>query len=301
MKFLFTIIFCFFFLSGLQPQPADSVLVNAADTTQVALSKRDTVIVLNAQLSKLAYENKLLNLQAGPEVHPEPEKKGRPVNFIFYYLVACAAFLALLKMFFNRYLNSLFRVFMNTSIRKNQLTDQLMQDKQAAFYFNLFFLFIISAFAYLLWHRQQQPAEAVEILKWIGIFIGLAAVVYAVKAAVIAAAGWLTGFDKEARLYLMNVFMVNKVFSILVLPVLFFMAFATKGLAAAATTLACILLGIILLMRFYKGYSSLLKLRLNSFHFFLCFIGLELLPTMLLIKALIVFSANNSNFAPHFP
>src|SRR5688500_15446939 len=74
--------------------------------------------------------NKYINLSQQQPVffnHNKRHVRGKEFSF---YLISCIILLfGFFKVFYERYFNNIFRVFFNTSLRQNQLTDMLMQSK----------------------------------------------------------------------------------------------------------------------------------------------------------------------------
>lgn len=59
---------------------------------------------------------------------------------------------------------------------------------------------------------------------------GILALVYLVKFLVLSFAGWITGYEEEAGIYIFNIFLINKIWGISLLPFVVIMTFAEKKL-----------------------------------------------------------------------
>lgn len=220
-----------------------------------------------------------LSLTALPHVPTSQEP-------LFYLLFSLTGILAFLRFAYPRYMENMFRVFFNTSLRQNQLTDQLAQARLASLCFNLFFV-VISGFIF---------AQIMSVLGWIARhefwtmavwgMLGVAGS-YGVKAGWLRLMGWATGQHKAASRYVFIVFLINKMLGVLLLPVAWILAFSVSGLQVFAAWMAVVLVALMLLVRFVRSYGSVGQaVQVSSWHFFLYVIGLELLPLLLIGKGI---------------
>ena len=121
------------------------------------------------------------------------------------------------------------------------------------------------------------------------------ALVYLVKFLVLSFAGWITGYEEEAGIYIFNIFLINKIWGISLLPFVVIMAFAEKKITAIALLVSLIVIGLLLLMRFVRSYGLLQhRLSFKLFHFLLYVFSLEVLPVMLIYKSIVIFLKVNS-------
>ncbi|HVZ25609.1 MAG TPA: DUF4271 domain-containing protein, partial [Sediminibacterium sp.] len=87
--------------------------------------------------------------------------------------------------------------------------------------------------------------------------------------------------------------LVNKIIGILLVPFLVIMAFASFSFVQVAITVSVIILGLLLLYRYWVSFTSLHpRLQVNAFHFLLYLCAVELLPLVLIYKLLINFTGS---------
>ncbi|RYF88513.1 MAG: DUF4271 domain-containing protein [Chitinophagaceae bacterium] len=271
-------------------QPPDSVAAILPDTT---IQKRDSVIA--PKQTALSKWQKIL------DDHPYINVKDAPVNFaarervtydrdaLFYMLAGLILFFGIVRTIYDRYFQTLFRVFFNSSLRQSQLTDQLLQSKLPSLYFNLIFVFAGGFYVYFLLERLFAPKPDVQ---WVllGGCIALFIVVYMVKFLTLKFVGWVTGYRSEADTYTFVLFLINKIIGICLLPVIVVLSFSGAGIANIIMIVSFLLVGILLLFRFIRSYGLLQhKLNVSRFHFMLYIIAMEILPLMLIYKAVGVF------------
>ncbi|UAY51708.1 DUF4271 domain-containing protein [Ferruginibacter albus] len=284
----------------------DSLAIKKDSVKKDTLLKKDSAI-LPTQIKKTPVhaksyfdivatslaENKFVNIKGVPEASKEILKKRTPQDFVFYLLLTVTFFLAFLRLFYARYFQNLFQVFFNTSLRQNQLTDQLLQSKQASLFFNIFFVITSGVYSYFLIRHYYavKPSETNFIILCC---IACLTVIYIGKFIVLKFTGWLTGYKEITNTYLFVIFLINKMTAILLLPLVFILAFSDPALANTAILVSLVLLLVLLFLRFFRSYGLLQnKLKVSRFHFFIYIIGTEALPLLLIYKVLMILLIKN--------
>lgn len=239
------------------------------------------------------YKSKFLNGSGKSVALVTREIKANDTDELFYFLLGLLIVLAFLKVFFGRYFYSLFQVFFNTSLRQGQLTDQLLQSKQASLFFNLLFALTAGAYISLLlkhfkWLEKDEPLMLISSCSL------TVAVIYIVKFITLKITGWLTGYRDPADTYLFIIFLVNKILGIVLIPITIIMAFTPGFLKQPFVIISLLVISSMFLLRFIRSYSLLHnQIRVSRFHFFLYIAGIEVLPVLLIYKgALILLSKN---------
>jgi hypothetical protein len=109
--------------------------------------------------------------------------------------------------------------------------------------------------------------------------------VYTVKTATIFLVGWVTGFKRDAQLYDFIVTLTNQLLSLLLLPLLFFIAFSEGTLHELAIRTSFVLVILSFLFRYFRAYNNVRhQLKIGTFHFIIYIIGAEILPLLLIFK-----------------
>ena len=268
----------------------DSVIAASLDST---LPKKDSIPPsasnsYNDLMQRTFNESRFLNVSGPPAAAVSKERPASPVTVIFYVLLAVVLLLGCLRFFYTRYFNNLFRVFFNTSLRQSQLTDQLLQAKQVSLFFNVLFaitggLYIYFLLAHFKWITPARPLMA------IGICILTLAVIYFLKYVVLKFTGWVTGYNEAANTYVFIIFLINKILIILLIPFVIVIAFGAPFLQYPALLVSLLLIGLMFLLRFLRSYGLLQhQVKVSSAHFFMYIVGVELVPLLLIYKALMV-------------
>ncbi len=213
----------------------------------------------------------------------QPKLKSKD-NTLFYLLLVVLLFFAILRRTFARYFVDLFRFFFRTSLKANQIREQLVQSSWQSFLFNSFFVFSAAIFlalfldSYKLFHPR--PVLFVFLIVAGGIIL-----IYTGKWCMLRIVGWLFHEPQLADMYIFIVFLVNKVMGVVLLPLLVLMAFAPPAVGEVAQLIALIIIGLLALYRFLLGYQAVFsESRLSRFHFLLYVISMEMAPMLLLYR-----------------
>ncbi|MDB5201608.1 MAG: hypothetical protein JWQ27_1017 [Ferruginibacter sp.] len=279
--------FLFILLTGLKltAQVSDSSLV-----------QKDTVIRLAPrvpELTSLLEKNQYLNSRSTPvSLAVRPVKHSDDTAY-FYIIAGLVLFLAILRTAYSKYFTNMFRVFFNSSLRQSQLTDQLVQDKLPSLLFNILFVVMAGLYFYFLMQYFHFTGKGLEWPLLAGCIL-VAAMIYIVKFLVLKFTGWLTGFSQEADIYTFIIFLINKIIGICLVPIVVVLAFADPVVQTVFVTLSFIVVGLLLLMRFFRAFGLLQnRVKVSRFHFFLYIFSLEILPLFLIYKAVVLFFSIN--------
>jgi len=242
----------------------------------------------NNTLQRVLSESSFLNIAGVPAAAASKERLEASTTLIFYVALGIVMLLAFLRFFYTRYFNNLFRVFFNTSLRQSQLTDQLLQAKQISLFFNIFFVITGGFYIYLLLTHFNWVVPANPLLL-ISICTLTLATVYFMKFVILKFTGWLTGYKEAANTYLFIIFLINKILSVLLLPFVVIIAFAAPVVQYPAVLISILLVGLMFLLRFLRSYGLLQsQVKVSRTHFFMYIIGIELVPLLLIYKALMI-------------
>jgi len=245
------------------------------------------------KMQKIIFDNIYLNSRASAVSFVMSERKQRSKEILFYAIFFIVFLFGLLKMFYSRYLNNLFRVFFNTSLRQTQLTDQLIQAKQPALFFNMFFILTGGFYVFLLLSNLGY-IDVIYDLNVLFICIGAVLAVYIVKYFVLKFTGWISGYQNVADTYIFIVFLINKIIAIALIPIIIIMAFSDQFLVKFVLIISYFIISAILILRFLRFFGILQnKIKVQRYHFFLYIIGIEILPLLLIYKSAMILLTNN--------
>lgn len=209
-------------------------------------------------------------------------------TFDLYWLIAIILFFGVINYTNGRYFYNLWRSFRNPELSQMQLKDQLMTAGWTGLFMNIFFAVSLGTYLYYvttIFYPQRLAVFSPSVL--LLIFISAVLVVYIVKYAVIRFSGWIFNFKMVADNYLFNVFLINKVIAILLLPIIVLLAFAKPAMYAPLAIVSFVLVGLLLINRYLRSWQVIGSVfQYSRFHFFTYLCASELLPMAVLIKML---------------
>jgi len=240
-------------------------------------------------LDQLLKKNRFLNTGTKPVSHLQRVRPHKSSDILFYGLFALVLIFAILKTVYAKYFNTMWRVFLNTSMRQSQLSEQLRQSGQPALFFNLLFILICGWYVFLLF-KYFNSVEELSNFKVLG-FVSLSILgIYIGKYLILKFIGWVSGISNETGNYIFIVFLINKIFSICLLPLLLIMAFASPQMGWMAVMASFVLVGLMILFRFVRAYGVFQgRFKINSFHFLLYIAGMEVIPLLILYKIALLY------------
>lgn len=258
----------------------------------------DTLAIIQKEpvktaLDKLLEENAYLNSKATPVSLAVKIKETKDQDAVFYLLAAIIFFFGIIRTVYARYFTTMFRVFFNSSLRQSQLSDQLFQAKLPSLYFNLLFVVAGGLYVYFLLNRISADKGAVQWILLASCIAGFL-IIYTTKYLILKFMGWLTGYRDEANTYIFVVFLINKIVGICLIPIVVVIAFSGDAVVNGAIVISALLIGLLLLLRFFRSYGLLQhRLNVSRFHFLLYIFSLEILPLLIMYKAVEVFIIKN--------
>jgi hypothetical protein len=112
-------------------------------------------------------------------------------------------------------------------------------------------------------------------------------VIYLAKYLLLRFSGWAFRVEGITEQYLYNVFLINKVMAIVLLPFSLILAFASPALAGPATIVSVLLVALLLANRYLRSWQVIGAFFEHSkFQFFAYLCASEILPLAVLIKLL---------------
>jgi hypothetical protein len=207
-------------------------------------------------------------------------------EILFYGMVFLVMLFALVRLSFNKYFTDLFRLFFRTTLKQRQLSEQLVQAPLPSVFLNLFFL--INAGLYLSFWIDHSRANPFASFWWLLLYVTLGLTFsYLIKFAWLKISGWLFNVPNAVESYIFLVFLINKMLGILLLPILFVLAFSGEQLFPVALTISWCLIGALLGYRIFLSYQLIRRqIKVSGLHFLLYVLGFEISPLLVLYKAI---------------
>jgi len=207
----------------------------------------------------------------------------------FYLLLFLCIMLGLIRFMDTRYFINLWRAFWNPTLSNRQLKEQLQGAGLPNLLMNVFFAFASGAYIYYVvkfftpHHSGVIPASLLIIM-----LIAGTGLIYLAKYAAVRFSGWAFRVEGITEHYLFNVFLINKVLAITLIPFIIVLAFADHEWAQQVVFISFIVSGILLLNRYIRSWQVFGSFfQYSKFHFFMYLCASELLPLAVLMKLLV--------------
>lgn len=205
---------------------------------------------------------------------------------LFYGFCGLLLFLGILRLGFPKYFQDIFHVFLRPAVRQKQIRDQIQQAGMTGLLFNIFFVFSTALFGYLI--IQYTVSTGIQSAFLIALCFTGILIIYLGKYSVLKVSGWMFGQQTITDAYIFTVFLINKILSILLIPLMVMLAFGSELLQQVAFTVSLILLFFLLIYRFILSFSGVHnELKIGWFHLFLYVCGFEIIPALLIYKLLL--------------
>ena len=206
----------------------------------------------------------------------------------FYLIVALCGLLGAIRVIHPRYFSGLWRVFYNPEGSARAVREWPAAAALPNLLMNLFFACSAGAYLYCV-VRVFNPGEGrLPPSLLLLALVGCVLMVYGVKWVVARGSGWAFGVGAATEQYLFNVFLMNKVIGVVLLPFVVLLAFGDKAWAGPLVVVSAVVVGVIVLMRYGRSWPVLKGLFHNSrFHFLAYLCASEILPLAVLTKLLV--------------
>lgn len=210
-------------------------------------------------------------------------------TFDFYLVLILLLSFGAMRFFTPRYFQNLLRAFRSPSFGIQQLKDQMGTAVFPNFLMNVFFAASTGVYLYYVFKLSMPQRYAIyhPSLLVIILIVSLAGL-YSAKYAVMRFSGWVFNVRVIINHYMYNVFLINKILSIALLPFIVFLAFAQPLLALPAMIVSLFLIGLLFVSRYIRSWQVLGSFfQYSKFHFFAYLCASELLPMAIVAKLLI--------------
>lgn len=244
-----------------------------------------------------AFKKFLLFTGFGNEANPSIENKqilsgivrpSQSKDNLFYTLAFIFLFLGFIKGIFSKYFNQIFTLSFQAVISQRQSREQLGQNNLPSLLMNILFIFSGSLFFTLI----AQYFKWINTNYWLLLLYAavLLSAVYLIKFCFINFTGWIFNVRQPANSYSFIVFLINKILGVLLLPMLLIIAFADEPVKKISITATLCMVMFFFMFRYFFSLANIRKnLNITAFHFFIYLCAVEIMPLLIIYKALVLF------------
>ncbi len=240
--------------------------------------------------TRLGSQSEYINLYQGHElkpVHSVPvQKEGLDQNWFFPVFLMVLAVYTWMRIFYNKYFNQLLQAFLNTNLTNQIVRDENILVQRASIILALTFNVIGALFLYLL------SLDIGWTLGGIGpgfnrfaFFLTVVSATYTLKFLILKIIGWLFDLDREMATYIFNIFLINNVLGLILLPIVALMAYNPIIETHFLANLSIVLIAFAFFYRIIRGLLAGMSVPgFSPLYLFLYLCTLEIAPLLVLIR-----------------
>lgn len=265
----------------------DSINVSIQDTT---LPLKDSLLVDTSSLEKQD-----TTTFAVAAFHPQLPLNGEPVfliqqpmliknqDLLFYCLLGLVFYLGIIRLAFPRYLQDLFLVIFQPKFKQSQTSDILQQSIAPAFFMNVFFVITAGFFiSSVLTLKNQVYNDFWGLTVFSCLFI---AGTYLTKYLFLNFSSWVLQVQSSVKKYLFIVMQLNKLFAIIILPLIWLISFGQTSHQLLAVEIALVIVVLTVLLRYLLSFVVLSKdLSFQFLHIVIYVLAIEIIPLFIIYK-----------------
>ena len=203
-------------------------------------------------------------------------------DWLFPIILLVLAIYAVLRIFYSKYFSQMIMAFINNNLTNQIVRDENLLLQRASIYLSVVFNLIAAMFLYLISIRLGwELGGLAEGWKRFLFLAGLVSAIYALKFLVLKIAGWLFDSEREMSVYIFNIFLINNVLGMALLPFVCLMAY-NQALGINFLIILCVVLaGLAFLYRLFRGLTvGLSAASFSPLYLFLYLCTLEIAPLM---------------------
>ena len=181
------------------------------------------------------------------------------------------------------------KAFLNFNLSTQIVRDENIFFQRISIYLNIVFNLVAALFIYLLSVQYHWRLEGLDngFFRFI-FFVIIVGATYAMKFLVLKICGWLFEQEKEMSMYVFNIFLINNILGIALLPFICIFAFIGLHYYASLYLLPFLLIGLAFCLRIFRGIQiGFGAASFSPLYLFLYLCTLEIAPLIVLIRIIV--------------
>ncbi|MFT4092385.1 MAG: DUF4271 domain-containing protein [Niabella sp.] len=265
-------------------KPVQDTVKKAEKTDSLPVKTQQSFLLTQ----KILAQHPFFNYHAKAVYPPYTRKAPDTGKDIYFYLIAGLLLsFAIYKAAFDKYFSDLIHLFFRRSLKQRQLKQQLIQNSLPSLLLNILFVLISGFYTAMLIQafiiKNGLPFWQLFVYCTTGISL-----IYIGKYFTIRFIGWVFGIGKLADNYIFIIFLVNKILALFLIPLIIIIALSNKELSTVAWTLSWLVISGLLFYRYFSAVGLIRKEGgISFFHFLLYICAFEILPTIVIYKAIL--------------
>ncbi|MBK6640983.1 MAG: DUF4271 domain-containing protein [Bacteroidetes bacterium] len=191
-----------------------------------------------------------------------------------------------IRVFYSKIFKQLVGAFFSNSISNQIVRDENILVQRASILMSFIFYLTASLFIYQIidFFKWSNPLISDGLLRFILICLAVA-FTYSFKMVLLKGLGEVFGIDKPVATYIFNIFLINNILGIALIPIVVGIAYVATVSTALVAWIGVGLVIIAFIYRLVRAFSIWLTLnRVSFFYLILYFCTLEIAPLVILVK-----------------
>ena len=206
----------------------------------------------------------------------------------FYVILSIVLMLGVARYANPKYFHNLWSTFRSPG-HSHASREQLEVAGFSNLFMNIFFAMVSGLYVYYL-VRSNTAQTTASLPHWLLMLMLMAGMglIYLAKYLTVSFGGWAFKLDSVSKSYIFNIFLVNKIMALVLLPFVLLIAFASPAYAGPAFIVSGILVALLFVSRYIRSWQVFGSFfQFSKFHFFTYLCASEILPLAVLMKLLV--------------
>lgn len=207
----------------------------------------------------------------------------------FYVILAIVLMLGVARYANPKYFQNLWSTFRSPG-HSHASREQLEVAGFSNLFMNVFFAMVSGLYVYYLVRANTSTVVTESVPQWLlmlMLMVGVG-VIYLAKYITISFGGWAFKLEAVSKSYIFNIFLINKIMALVLLPFVLLIAFAAPVYAGPALVVSGVLIALLFVSRYIRSWQVFGSFfQFSKFHFFTYLCASEILPLAVLMKLLV--------------
>ena len=207
----------------------------------------------------------------------------------FYVILVIVLMLGVVRYANPKYFHNLWSTFRSPG-HSHASKEQLEVAGFSNLFMNVFFAMVSGLYVYYLVRANTPAATTASIPQGLLMLMLMAGVglIYLAKYITISFGGWAFKLEAVSKSYIFNIFLINKIMAMVLLPFVLLIAFAAPVYAGPALIVSAVLIALLFVSRYIRSWQVFGSFfQFSKFHFFTYLCASEILPLAVLMKLLV--------------
>lgn len=242
-------------------------------------TKANIVISEHTSQKHIYFQNPITHLQRTPN-----EKLFMHTDWVLIVALLSLALFSWINLIYKKFISSIFLSAINLSTANKMFIERNIMTNRISFGLNIIYLINTSIIGYFIFHYYNLGIIGCTGFETFSIFFGILSIIYSIKLFFLKIFDFILLSKKKFTEYYYNVFIYNKIYGIILFPLILTIPFTSNIISAILIKAAIVIFIILYLFRLLRGIQISIQIRLSFFYLFLYLCTLEIIPILIIYK-----------------